>query len=397
MIAYKKNFNNEESGASMLEVLLAMAITGLVAPFLYMQIAETNKNLSDMVLAKNIVSLEDEVIDFIRVNQVNWPDAVQIKLSEEELDSISEMPVAGFIDKYLVENAAITDVYLAFDFAETDLHTAKIASYIGNDAAVVGQDGIAYGRDWAVSAPDFKQGYLIYKITRDLKGEDKTKYLHRGTTGEDELNKMLRNLNMNNNNIYNIGVLSGKSIKSTNGSSYFIETGSLISDATYFSNGANLEGDTAYFDSIKVSKDISGFRNIYANSLNGNKYTTKGRIVADRVSILNSVNVGQDLVVKSDSTRTISGFSEIKANSVYLPFLYTDEIIFYEDFGLTISGELLMSTTSPLKVGDWYFPSLYPPLFYDIRLDRATIPPLPDSNNFGPLMTSEWKDIPAKQ
>ena len=58
-----------------------------------------------------------------------------------------------------------------------------------------------------------------------------------------------------------------------------------------------------------------------------------------------SINVSGDFVLKSDSSRTIDDFTGITANSVAVPYVSAEEMIFLENFGLTISGELLMSTT----------------------------------------------------
>ena len=123
---------------------------------------------------------------------------------------------AGLVDKYAVNGAVITDVYLAFETPDDDLRTNKIARHIGGDAAVVDDDGIAYGNTWAVAAPDFLSGDLIYRISRDVAGTDTSQYLHRGTSGEDNLNVMERDLNMNNYNVYNIATLSAESAKINN-------------------------------------------------------------------------------------------------------------------------------------------------------------------------------------
>ena len=393
----KEIFTGHERGATILEVLLAMAIVALATPLLYSQIADTNNTLRDMAVANKIIGLRDDVLNFIRLNQSDWPDVAQIKLSDEELDQISEIPTAGFVDKYIVNGATITDAYFVFDLDDSDLRTAKIAAHIGDDAAIVGQDGIAYGNTWAVSAPDFKPGNLIYRISRNIEGEDKTKYLHRTETAEDHLNMMLRDLNMNNNTIYDVGTIEAKSAKINNVSSQFIETSNLVADTLYFSNGANLDGENAVFNSIRVTGDISGFRNIYADSLNGNAYTTSGRVIADRATVVNSVNVGDTLTLKSDSTRTISGFTGIIAHTVYTSYVSAEEMIFYEDFGLTISGELLMSTTAPLEIGRWTFPSLTPPKFSELFLSRASVPSMPSEKEFDLIMSSDWQYVQPKE
>lgn len=389
-VCKKKSLSYNEHGASMLEVLLAMAIVAMATPFLYSQISDTNDTLRDIAAANEIIDLRNPVLNFVRLNQNDWPDVAQIKLSDSELDEISVEPTAGFIDKYVVNGATITDVYLAFDLGNTDLRTTRIARHIGVDAAVVGNDGIAYGGTWAVAAPDFKPGNLIYRISRDLDGEDKTKYLHRTESGEEKLNTMMRDLNMNNERVYDAGGIIAKSAKIGGASAQFVDSELLTANTLYFSSGANLDGDSATFGSVRVTGDISGFRNIYADTLNGRGYTTSGRIIADRATVVNSVNVGNNLTLKSDSTRTISGFTGITAHTVETSYISTDQIVFYENFGLTVSGELLYSTTAPIKFGNWTFPSLTPPRFSELVLDRATVPAMVVADEFSVIMSPDW-------
>lgn len=398
VIACKTNiFNDNSRGASMTEVLLAMAIVAMATPFLYSQISDTNNTLRDISAANEIISLRDTVLNFVRLNQADWPDTAQIKLADAELDEISDIPTAGFIDKYVVNGATITDVYLAFDIDETNLRTTQIARHIGGDAAVVDDDGIAYGGAWAVAAPDFHPGDLIYRISRSLEGEDKSKYLHRTETGEENLNTMMRDLNMNNNRVYDVGGVFGKSAEIKNVNTQFVLAPNISADTIYFSNGANLDGENAVFDSMRVTGDISGFRNIYAATMNGRTYTTNGRIITDRATVVNSVNVANDLVLKSDATRTISAFTGVSAHSVITSFLSAENIIFYDNFGLTISGELLMSTTSPVKIGSWTFPSLTPPRFTELHLSRATVPSAPSANEFSTIMSDDWQTAQPAQ
>ena len=392
VVCKTKIFIDEMRGASLTEVLLAMAIVAMAAPFLYSQIVNNNDTLRDIAAANDIIAVRDPVLNFIRLNQSQWPDVAQIRLSDEELDEISDVPTFGFIDKYTVRGATVTDVYLAFDMDATDLRVNQIARHIGSDAAVVGSDGVAYGGTWAVAAPEFKPGDLIYRISRDLTGEDKTKYLHRTETGEENLNTMLRDLNMNNNRVYDVGGIVGKSAEIRNATAQFVEMPNLGADTVYFSSGANLDGDQAAFGTIRVSGDISGFRNIYANTMNGHAYTTNGQIVTDRATVLNSVNVANNLVLKTDTARTISAFTGVTAHTAFTSYLNTEEIIFYDNFGLTVSGELLMSTTSPIKIGSWTFPSLTPPRFAWLHLARATVPAAPDAAEFSVLMSDGWQD-----
>ena len=391
-----KIFDDENRGASILEVLMSMAIVAIAVPFVYSQIAETNNNIRDMAIARNIMDLRPDVLNFIRLNQDTWPETVQIRMSPEDLEMVTNGANAGFIDKYIVNGASITDIYLAFNMGATNLRTANIAHHIGEDAAVVDETGVAYGRTWAVSAPDFKIGDLIYRITRNVAGEDKTKYLHRGTSGEDDLNVMHRDLNMGGYNIYDIGGVFASAARIKDITATFVTSDDLTADTIYFSNGANMSGNNVSIGSLRVTDDMVGFKNIYADKLNNNGYTTVGRIIADRATVTNKLNVAGNLNLKTDSARTISGFKGISAGAVYTPYLLTDEIIFYENFGLTISGELMMSTNSPIKFGSWTFPSITPPSFSTFTIARSKMPAMPGKSEFGALMTNGWQEyIPA--
>ena len=386
-----KIFDDTNSGASILEVLMSMAIVAVAMPFVYSQIIETNNNIRDMAIAHSISELRPDVLNFIRLNQDTWPDVVQIRMSDEDLSMIANGINAGFIDKYVVNGASITDVYLSFKTGSTNLRSANIAHHIGDDAAIVGDDGIAYGRTWAVSAPEFNVGDLVYRITRDVDGEDKTKYLHRGTSGEDELNVMLRDLNMGGYNIYDIGGVFSAAARVRDIVATFVTANDLTANSIYFSNGANMTGNNVSIGSLRVTDDIIGFRNIYANKLNNNGYSTSGRIISDRATVTDKLSVAQDLNLKADSSRTIGSFTGIKAGTVYVPFLSTSEIMFYENFGLTVSGELMMSTNSPIRFGSWSFPSTTPPNFTELNLSRAQIPAIPKSSEFEVLMSSGWQ------
>lgn len=385
-----KIFANENIGASVMEVLLALGIVALATPFIYNQISRSTQSVRDMAYASQIMSVRDNVLNFVRMNQDKWPDVAQIRLDLDELYSISDMPAAGMIDKYSVRGATITDVYLAYKIDDDLMTASRIASHIGTDAAIVGTDGVAYGASWAVSAPDFEPGDLIYRITRDVAGQDTSRYLHRATSGEDELNVMMRDLNMGGYNVYNTMNIMADSVKSNDATAFFVNATDMTAENVYFSSGANMDGGDIFINNMRVSGDITGFKNIYADKLNGTTYTTSGRIIADRAQVTNSINVSHDFVIKSDSSKTISGFTGINTGTVIAPFLSTEEIIFYEDFGLTVSGELLVSTMAPLQIGRWVFPSLTPPSFSKFDISRAKLPDMPEKSEFEALMKSGW-------
>lgn len=391
-----KIFSDATRGASMTEVILAMAIVAIVSPFLYTQITDATDNVRDMALARNIIALRGNVLNYVRANQDRWPDVAQIKLADDELSEISGVATAGFIDKYAVSGATITDVYLAFDTGLKPIRTMRVARHIGMDAAVVSDDGVAYGASWAVSAPDFQPGQLIYRVTRDIAGIDTSKYLHRTSSDDEDLNVMQRDLNMGGNSIFNIATMVAKSARIKNATAMFANVQDLSATTVFFPDGANMNATSADIGAMRVTGDVTGFRNITANNLNGASYTTHGRIVTDRASVTKSVNVAKDFILKSNSALTVSGFAGVSANTVKTPYVSATEMTFFENFGLTISGELLMSTNAPLKIGAWTFPSTVPPSFNALTFERATIPGAPSRNAFGPLMQSGWKSVPPK-
>jgi len=385
-------FADDTRGAGMTEVLMAMAIVAVAAPFVYGQVLRTTQTATDIRLARRITEMRGPALNFVRLHGDAWPDVAQIRLSAEDLEQLANGATAGFIDKYAVSGASVTDVYLAFDLQTDPARAAGIAKYIGVDAAIVGDDGIAYGASWAVSAPDFMPGDLIYRISRDVTGQDTAKFLHRGTSGEDGLNVMGRDLNMGGHNVFDIGGVTAKSAKIASATATFVNADSIVADAAYFSAGANIEGGVASLGSLRVTGDVTGFRNIVAASMNGAGYTTSGRVIADRATVSGSVNVARDLTLKSDTSRTISGFDGISVGTVAAPFISTDQIVFYDNFGLTLSGELLMSTTPPLKIGSWTFPSTTPPKFSKLTLARADYPAAVRKTEFAPIMRRGWMD-----
>lgn len=395
MIVCKNYFNhmidNSQRGATMVEAVLAIAVVIAVSPFMYTQIVQMSHDSQDIAVANEIVKLRDSVINYIRVNQNQWPDNTEIKLSDDEIKNISPIAHSVYIDKYKVNGASITDVYLAINTNQSDFRTANIAKQIGEDAAVVRDDGIAYSQSWAVSAPDdFYVGDLIYRVSYDFEGADKSRFLHRGTMGEDNLNQMQRNLHMNNFNIFNAYDIDAVSAKIVDVDAVFLESDVVDANNVYFSSGANIGSENITFSSMRVTGDTNGFRTIKADVLNSDKYTTNGRLIVDRATIGNSVNVAGNLILKSPNTRTISGFGGISVNKLLTPYLTATDLVFFENFGITVSGELLLAGIAPLKIGSWSFPSTTPPSFSKLILTRASIPSNPDMDEFDKITSQNW-------
>ncbi len=397
MIAYKKYFMrkqyNSQRGETMTEVILAVAVVIAIAPFMYNQITNLSHESEDVAIANKIVAIRDGVINFLRINHMDWPDTVEIKMTEEQLEEIAPYAHSGFIDKYKVNGATINDIYLAFDLPQSAYRVANIAKQIGEDAAVVREDGIAYSQSWAVSAPeDFLVGDLIYRISRDFDGADKSRFLHRGTMGEDGLNQMNRDLHMNNFNIFNVSTIDGLSAKIFDADAIFLESDVVDSNSVYFSSGANMNSGNIAVGSMRVVGDTNGFRTIKADKLNGSKYTTNGRLVVDRATISDSINVANNLILKSTSAKSVSGFGGISTNKLLTPYISATDMVFFENYGITVSGELLLSNTAPLRIGSWIFPSTTPPSFSKFILTRATLPSVPDASEFKKITTKNWQN-----
>ena len=89
MIVYKKHFNRteffEQRGATITEVILAVAIVVVVSPFLYRQIIEMTRDSADIAVANQIMDLRGDVINFLRINQPQWDDTVEIKSNAKEI------------------------------------------------------------------------------------------------------------------------------------------------------------------------------------------------------------------------------------------------------------------------------------------------------------------------
>ena len=395
MIVCKKHFNKiksyAERGASVLEVILAIAVVVSVSPFLYNQVIDISKDVQDITLANKIVKNRDKIINFLRINQTEWPDTVEIQLTDEEITKIAPMAHAGFIDKYKVNGATITDVYLAFNVNDSEYRVANIAKHIGADAAIVRDDDVAYSQSWAVSAPDvFDKGDLIFRISRDFAGADKSRFLHRGTMGEDGLNQMQRDLYMNNFNMYNVGDITSLSAKISDVDAVFLTSEIVDADTVYFPSGANISSDSITMGSMRVTGDTNGFKMISANKLNSDKYVTNGRLIVDSATVNNSVNVAGNLILKSGSSKTISGFNGISTNKLLTPYISASEMVFADGFGITVSGELLVSTIAPLQIGNWVFPTNVPPSFSKLILTRSSVPVVPDVQEFKKIVSANW-------
>ena len=58
-------------GGGLVEVLLALVIVAVAAPFTYSMIAESTHAMHNMAIANDIISLRNGVLNFVRINQEN--------------------------------------------------------------------------------------------------------------------------------------------------------------------------------------------------------------------------------------------------------------------------------------------------------------------------------------
>ena len=87
MTVCKKHFNRAitlaQRGATMTEVILAVAVVVVVSPFLYNQIIDMTHESSDIATANKIVNLRGSVINYLRINQPQWDEVAEIKMGED--------------------------------------------------------------------------------------------------------------------------------------------------------------------------------------------------------------------------------------------------------------------------------------------------------------------------
>ena len=170
----------------------------------------------------------------------------------------------------------------------------------------------------------------------------------------------------------------------------FLDSDMVDTDTVYFTSGANINSSDVSFGSMRVTGDTNGFRNITANKLNADKYVTNSKIIVDSATVDNSVNVAGNMILKSSSARTITGFNGIATNKLFTPYISATEMIFTDNFGITVSGELLVSNNAPLRIGSWSFPTNVPPSFSRFILTRASVPSVPDATEFKNITSENW-------
>lgn len=411
----KRNIHlyKEQKGAGLMETLLAIAVIGAIMPFAYNSAMDMSRKVSDAAESKRVIAWQDPMMAYVRKSQEDWPSNAQVEFDKKEIDAIGNVdnrllePYVGFIEKREVAGGYSINAYLAFrpvDISKS--RVSDIVQNIGMDAAMVQPGGEAVSPSgWSISSELFTDGDLVFRIS-DILGEDDTyKYLHRTYLDDEELNTMRRDLDMSKHNIFDVRKITAQTINSTNTNTWFVDAQQIKTNEVFFPEGMLIDGSKAEFESINVNGDVNGFRRIVADKLKnittmpGATWATKGDIIADSVNISGPVHVQHDMVVRSESSRTITGFAGVRAQSVATPFLLAENLIFQNGFGITISSDLLYSSAGePIKIGDWSFPSTNGPDFSELFLKKASdkelgkVLAVPSNQSFLPIMTSGWKN-----
>lgn len=376
-----KNFNeNSELGSSIIEYLLVLALVSVITPIFYRYMKNTSDEIKAINIAKKIVYLKNPALNFIRTNNENWEDDKVIKISLENIKEISDSISYAFVYKYNNKNYKIINLYLVFKFDLPEIQLNRISKSIGDDSDIVKENKTFYIDDKTIENPELSENELVYKIKLVIKNSDLSKYLHKKDTFN--FNKMERNLNMGNFSIFNIGALYSDSIKSVSLNSKFIKSSVLNSNNLYFLNGCFIYPNGTKINQIDVKDDLANFRNINLDTLNSSEFSLNGKIVSNRVSIKNSLNIGNNMKVSSLSKRTLNTIEKIYSNSLNSNYIRTNEIHFLNGFGINISYELILSKETPLQIGSWKFTEENPIPTVNKIILKTIIPEKPNKENY---------------
>ncbi|MDR2268559.1 MAG: hypothetical protein LBD94_00030 [Rickettsiales bacterium] len=341
-----KNRVGESRGASILEMLFAIAIVALAMPFAYRQISDVGHNMKMMSVAGKLIADADSIKNYIRLHANEIPPNEVIEAQTDEEDKkIFMMKSSDGIAAYVLINTYNSDI----------LSANKIANLIGPDAGVAEDGGMAYSAagNWAVSIEGAAAGDIVYRIGPEKLNDDTEKYLHRTVLSEGELSTMKRDLSMGNRSIANADVIAAQKLTSMDLDAYLARALMISANSLYFTNGLNLNPGQSRIPSIRANGDVIGFRNFWTDSFS----SPSGAMTTDRASIAKKLTVSKKFEVKSPYSRTVSGFAGVSAGNVKTAYLDTTNLTFMPGFGLTVSSELLYSSTPPIKLGSWTFPN----------------------------------------
>jgi len=396
-------FHSEQRGSNLLETLLAIGLVAAMAPFVYARVAEVSREITDINAARQMHAWRPHISGFIRENQAVWEDSFVAELSRNEIAQISPLatrtPALAFIEKFNTNAGPVVEAYLVFSEGYETMRSLRIARALGVDAAVADDNHIAFSGlgGWSVQSELLRPGDIIYRIHVNFLPDDSYAFLHRTPATEEHLNTMERDLLMMRNNIMDATTITARLLDSRTINTWFVASDLLSTMDAIFPVGANMDATNVSVANVRVTGDTFGFRNISAAEFRGGgvgNWSNAGAIVADRVSVSESVNVGRNLTVNSPSSRTVSGIDLLRAYSLNTAFISTEQLIFADGFGLLVSNELSAGwTMGPLRIGSWDFPNVIAPRFRELELSRTGVFQITPPAGFEDIMGSRWRDL----
>ena len=376
-----KNFNeSNEVGSSILEYLLVLALISLISPIFYKYIKNTSDEIKAINIAKKIVNLRSPTLNFIRIKNENWEDNKITKISLEDIKEISDSISYALVYKYSEQNYKIINLYLIFKLNLPEIQLNRISKSIGNDSDLVKENKTFYIDNQTIEYKDLSKNELVYKVKLVIKDFDLSKYLHKKDTFN--FNRMERNLDMGNFSIFNIGTLFSDSIKTKNINSKFINSSIINTNNLYFINGCFVYPNNTKIKQIDIKDDLANFRNINLDTLNSSEFSLTGKIVSSRITIKDSLNIGNNMKISSLSKRTLNTIEKVSSHSLNSNYVRTNEIHFLNGYGINVSYELILSNRSPLQIGRWQFKEEYPIPTVNKVILKTDIPKNPNIESY---------------
>jgi len=395
---------NTQRGASVMEVIFAIGLVIAVTPFIYTQVSEMTKVVQDVSVAGEITKNRDRVLNYMLSNQSTFTGGLT-EIPSTTLENIAPNAIKGVVYQTNIDNNfRNTEIYLVFNVEDSDRYrVANIVKYIGGDAAAVGNDNIAYAKDWSVQLPDewnLDGNNLVYRITRNFGEDDKTLYLHFGDAGGD-LSTMLRDLHMDSNSLSNIADFEVTTLNMGNVVTPSITTDEITAGDILFSNGAIINKGEVNFDRLSGINGVAyGFTTIEAKNLcsyykqcdfsfcdidvkSGVFKLGKSIETSDNCTVTGYV---KDVHIANDLRANYVGVSTLAmepANGEYLTLFVSDEQ--YEG----------AENTNNLIIGDWSYENTGPnyfhqgPSFHSVKIHALSTNYAPDRH----LESIDWDEF----
>jgi len=361
-------------------MLFAIMIIAIAMPFAFRQINDTATRVKHLNMARGIIQRTDFIRGHMRLYDDLFPMDELVELETDYEDKI-----IFIIKTYYATTAFVVLSNLDLSMVEA----AHIKALIGDNAALVEQDGAAYsyGGNWSVRIEDAEPGDIVLRISNMRRDSNAERFLHKTTLTGGELSTMQRDLLMDNNSIQDIGAIDARRLTTSDLDINLLRVPIIATGSLFFQNGLNLNPANSNFRAFRVTGDVIGFRSIFGEIFENRRLG----VVAERATISRSLVVSGNLDVRAPLRRSISGFAGVSAASARIPYLDTELLHFIPDFGLVVSGEHLYSGTPPIRIGNWNFPNTgnIGPRFNRLILNqRSPVLGVPD---FSEILQEGWR------